>query len=241
MLTWLDPLRQLTMTSLMLRLFLAMVLGGAIGMERGLHGRAAGLRTYTLVCVGAASAIILSQYVAWASGTIWTEAMKETGAHVDVSRYGAQIISGIGFLAAGTILITSHREVKGLTTAAGLWASGCLGLALGAGFYECAFIGFGYVYFVNFTMHRISEKLVENSRNMNIYVELSTVPDIRKLLKKCRQQHIAIYDVNLLERNSGNGQNPSAEILMGLPKARTHQSVLAALSDLECVRLIDEI
>ncbi len=241
MLNCLDPLRELTMTSLLLRLILAMLFGGLIGMERGLHGRAAGLRTYMLVCIGATGAVILSQYEYLMAGSLWKQVIADTGAHVDVSRYGAQVISGIGFLGAGTILITSHREVRGLTTAAGLWACGCMGLAIGAGFYECAVLGYLYVILVNTFLFRISERIVQSSSNMNVYVELDSPLDIRLLMQKCKELHLQVYDVDFAGGDRGRGQNPSVELLMGVPRRGEHQVILEALSDLDCVRLIDEI
>ena len=130
MLSVFDYLRELNMASILVRLLMAMLVGGLIGMERGRKRRAAGFRTYMLVCVGAALTMLLGQYqsvILELSGTV---------ARADVSRYGAQVINGIGFLGAGTIMLTGRKEVKGLTTAAGLWACACMGLAIGSGFYE---------------------------------------------------------------------------------------------------------
>ena len=130
-------LREMNFVSVMFRLILAMVCGGMIGLERGRKRRPAGFRTYMLVCLGAALTMLLSQYeFAMVMGP-WKGIAQELGMKTDVSRFGAQVINGIGFLGAGTILVTGRQEVKGLTTAAGLWASACMGLAIGAGFYEC--------------------------------------------------------------------------------------------------------
>ncbi|MDQ9828115.1 MgtC/SapB family protein, partial [Acinetobacter baumannii] len=78
--------------------------------------------------------------------TEWRAASESLGISTDVSRLGAQVINGIGFLGAGTILVTSDDKIKGLTTAAGLWASACMGLAIGAGFYECAVLAVALIY-----------------------------------------------------------------------------------------------
>mgnify|MGYP001027887749 CR=1 FL=1 len=105
---------------------LTLTIGGMIGLERGSKNQSAGFRTYMLVCLGAASVMMTNQYICdhFESG--------------DPSRLGAQVISGIGFLGAGTIIVTKRNQVRGLTTAAGLWSSACLGLAVGIGFYEGA-------------------------------------------------------------------------------------------------------
>ena len=126
----LDYLRDINMVSIILRLSLAMIFGGIIGFDRGKKKRPAGFRTHILVCIGSALAMITNQYI-----------VQVMGMGGDPTRLGAQVISGIGFLGAGTILVTGRQQVKGLTTAAGLWASACMGLALGIGFYEGAIIG----------------------------------------------------------------------------------------------------
>ena len=132
----LEYLREFHFASVMLRLLLAMIIGGCIGLERGRKRRPAGFRTYMLVCLGAALTVLLSQYEFTMVQGPWRELAQQIGIKTDVSRFGAQVINGIGFLGAGTILVTGHQQVTGLTTAAGLWASACTGLAVGAGFYE---------------------------------------------------------------------------------------------------------
>lgn len=121
-------LRDLNLLSVTVRLLLAMLFGGTVGLERGFRQRAAGLRTHMLLCVGAASTMLVSQFMYASYGV------------GDPARLSAQVLSGIGFLGAGTIIITRRNQVKGLTTAATLWATACMGLAVGVGFYECALI-----------------------------------------------------------------------------------------------------
>ena len=145
MLPILDPLRQFTIHSVILRLTLAVISGGILGLNRAKKGRAAGFRTHMFVCMGAALTMLMSQYYTVMLAGPWSQAASALGAKSDVSRIGAQVISGIGFLGAGTILVTSRQEVKGLTTAAGLWASACMGLAIGAGFYECVILACLYM------------------------------------------------------------------------------------------------
>ena len=118
--------REVTLFSIFLRITAAVILGGSIGIERGLKNRPAVLRTYMLVCVGSCLVMLTNQYIYQIYGT------------GDPVRMGAQVVSGIGFLGAGTIVVTKHSQIKGLTTAAGLWASAAVGLALGIGFYEAA-------------------------------------------------------------------------------------------------------
>ena len=124
--TYLNELHILTVA---LRLFLALVIGGIIGSERGRHGSAAGLRTHILVCLGAAMTSITSMYI--------SEVLNVQG---DVARMPAQVISGIGFLGAGMIIIKNSNMITGLTTAAGMWTTAAIGVALGYGFYSGAII-----------------------------------------------------------------------------------------------------
>ena len=119
-------LRELNWISIVLRLALAIICGGIIGIERGRKGRTAGFRTHVLVCIGAALTVLTNQYM-----------MQYFGGG-DPARLGAQVINGIGFLGAGTIIVTGRHKVKGLTTAAGIWATAGVGMAAGAGLYVVA-------------------------------------------------------------------------------------------------------
>ena len=127
---------EVTYLSVAVRIVCAVVIGGIIGMERSIKNRPAGLRTYMLVCVGACLIMLTNQYIYQMTGT------------GDPMRLGAQVVSGIGFLGAGTIVVTKHNQIKGLTTAAGLWAAAGVGLALGIGFYEAAVVAAITIYAV---------------------------------------------------------------------------------------------
>ena len=105
----------LDLLTITVRLVLAMICGGCIGLERERKRRPAGFRTHILICLGAAITTLTSQYLV------------QSHFYTDPARLGAQVIAGIGFIGAGTIIITKRRQVKGLTTAAGLWAAGCCG------------------------------------------------------------------------------------------------------------------
>ena len=121
--------RELTAAGIWIRILAAVFFGGILGIERGMKNRPAGLRTYMLVCIGSCVVMLVNQYI---------YQVYHTG---DPVRMGAQVISGIGFLGAGTIVVTPHNQIRGLTTAAGLWAVACVGLALGLGLYEIALAG----------------------------------------------------------------------------------------------------
>jgi putative Mg2+ transporter-C (MgtC) family protein len=129
----------LGLADLTVRLLVAAALTGAIGLERELRERAAGLRTHMLVGVGSALFTIVSAY-AWTDFTF----SREGGTLLDPTRVAAQIVTGIGFLGAGAI-IRQGLSVRGLTTAAGLWVVAAIGMAAGAGFYSAALVTTGIV------------------------------------------------------------------------------------------------
>ena len=128
MLSVFDGLRSVTTLSVFVRLACAFICGGIIGIERSYKRRPAGFRTHILICIGAAITTLTSQYL-YLNMHYFT----------DMARLGAQVVAGIGFIGAGTIIVTKRQNVKGLTTAAGLWTSAIIGLAFGGGFYEAAF------------------------------------------------------------------------------------------------------
>ena len=172
-------LRELTIASVVLRILTAILLGGAIGFERGMRNRPAGLRTYMLVCIGACIVMITNQYIVQ---------VFQMG---DPTRMGAQVVSGIGFLGAGTIIVTSRNQIKGLTTAAGLWASACVGLAIGIGFYEVALIG-GFAIMLVLAILQIWDKhMRNNSRIMEVYVELENGITLGEFLRNAREAEVA--------------------------------------------------
>ena len=153
-------LRDLNLLSVIVRMVLAMIFGGTIGFERGLRQRAAGLRTHMLLCVGAASTMLVSQYMYASYGV------------GDPARLSAQVLSGIGFLGAGTIIITRCNQVKGLTTAATLWATACMGLAVGSGFYECALVMYVLLIFILLLVSILDNKYLKIETSTAIYLEV---------------------------------------------------------------------
>ena len=235
-----DYLRQFNLASVLLRLTLAVVCGGLIGVNREHKRRPAGFRTYMLVCLGSALTGVLSQYLWVMMGTAWAETSRLLNKTIDVSRIGAKAIGGVGFLGAGTILITDQSEVKGLTTAAGLWASACLGLAIGAGFYEGAVLGFGAIFLSIKVLPRIEELLLSRSRNMNLYVELASPERLRDFIALLKAMGIQIFDVELERKGASHG-GASVVFYLHLPKSQSHTKLLASLSYSPDVRTIDEI
>ncbi len=241
MLHILDPLRQFTIESVALRLMLAVISSGILGMNRAKKGRAAGFRTYMFVCMGSALTILLSQYYAQMLSGPWLETAQTLKLTTDVSRIGAQVINGIGFLGAGTILVTSRQEVKGLTTAAGLWASACMGLSIGAGFYECVILAFAYMMMSIQILPWLETLIMERSRNMNLYIEYRAAEDIGPIINQIKNQDVRIYEVETGRGKALTGQQPNALLFIRLNRRGGHAKLLTAIAELSCVTKIDEV
>lgn len=234
-------LRQLSMESVILRLLLAIVFGGSIGLERGRKNRPAGFRTYMVVCLGATLTMILGQYELQLVETHWVNQANIVGTKTDITRFGAQVINGVGFLGAGTILITGRQQIKGLTTAASLWASACMGLALGASFYECALLAFILIMASMRFLPKVEAFLIEKARNMNIYVELFTLDGINEVISCLKTLNIQIYDVDIERGKNTQNRYPNAIFSIRLSKQQSHTQVVTALSQLKNISVIKEI
>ena len=236
-----DYLRELNTASILLRLTLSMLCGGMIGLERGRKRRPAGFRTYMLVCLGATLTMLLGQYEYTMLTGPWASTAAEIGTRVDVSRFGAQVINGIGFLGAGTIIVTGRQEVKGLTTAAALWASACMGLAVGAGFYECVLLGFVLIFLSIRVLPAIETLIVESARNINLYVEFRSLDDVGPIINRIKGQGAQIHEVDIDRGRDENMRRPSAVFNIRLSQRLPHTKVIAAISGLEGVYTIEEI
>ena len=171
------------LATVILRLCVAACVGGLIGSERGKHGRPAGLRTHILICIGAAMTSLTSMYL--------SEALGYTS---DVARISAQVISGIGFLGAGTIMIRNSSIITGLTTAAGMWATAAIGIALGYGFYSGAIVATVICIFSVTILSRLERK---RKSTLNIYIELTNIADTEPVIDIiCKFENvIASYDI----------------------------------------------
>lgn len=234
-------LRHLSIESVIFRLFLAIIFGGAIGLEREKKNRPAGFRTYMIVCLGATLTMILGQYELNMVETHWLSQADLVGTKTDITRFAAQVINGVGFLGAGSILITGRQQIKGLTTAASLWASACMGLVIGASFYECAFLAFFLIMTVMWLLPKVEAFLIETARNMNIYIELFSLEGINEVIGCLKVLNIQIYEVDIEHGKKSQNKHPNAVFSVRLSKQQSHTKVVAALSKLECISVIKEI
>lgn len=222
-----------------LKLVVATVCGGIIGIERGKKNRAAGFRTYILVCVGSALTMILGTYLLEMEA-VWRLTVPEL-TKGDASRFGAQVISGIGFLGAGTIIVTGRQQVKGMTTAAGLWASACMGLAIGAGFYLGALIGCGLIIVTIVFFTRIESFILSHSKNINLFVEFEDIEDLSSIIERIRLKDVRIFDVEITKGKYTESKYPNAIFSLRLPKKLTHSALVTEIASVDAVRTIEEL
>ncbi len=205
--------RELTYFAVGLRVLAAIIIGGLIGIERGMKNRPAGMRTYMTVCLGSCLVMMTNQYI---------YQMYSIG---DPVRMAAQVVSGIGFLGAGTIVVTRRSQIKGLTTAAGLWASAAVGLAVGIGFYEAALAGGLGIFIVMTLMQGFDSWVHRKTKALEIYYELSKDVSLGEFLRAAQEKGFYVQDI---QRETGRDNGSKAYI--ATLKVRKRRN-LAELSD----------
>ena len=194
MLEFLNPLREMTNLSIILRMVMATLVGAVIGLERSAKNRPAGFRTHILVCLGAAVAMMTGLYV-----------FLELKLPTDVSRLGAQVISGLGFIGAGTIVVTKKMSIKGLTTAAGLWTTGIIGLAIGSGYFELGLIGMILVLLAETVFNSIGQRIHHTPEyTVEVYYNEKTCLD--QVLRYCKDSRMTIANLKI---HTLDGKGPS--------------------------------
>lgn len=216
--------------SVALRLILAVVLGGIIGMERGANSHPAGFRTHILVCIGAALAMMTDQYIC-----------QTMSPGADPARLGAQVITGVGFLGVGTIFATGKYKIRGLTTAAGLWASACLGLALGIGFYSGAVIGAVLIFFSLAILPRFEQRFYHRSRLLNLYIEIENMDSWRAFSNKLRNMGISVLETQPGHSDITNPDGIAFYVSAKLPRGLNFDDIKAELNEVEGLNLLEEV
>ena len=181
-----DLLHEFNYVSIALRLILAMIFGAIVGLERGKHGRAAGMRTHILVCLGSALVMITSQYM-----------LNEFGDVADISRMGAQVISGVGFLGVGTIIVTGRNQVKGLTTAASIWVCACVGLAAGIGFIEGVVITLLLLIFTLKVLGRLDTIVQKSAKEVDLYIDFKDNKGVLLFCEKMKKDGYRIVKMQI--------------------------------------------
>ena len=185
-----DPLRNLNFISLLTQLLLAVFCGAAIGLERSAKNRPAGFRTHILVCLGGAVAAATGHFI-----------YLGLGLPADVTRLSGQIITGLGFIGVGTIIVTKTMTVKGLTTAAGLWTTGIIGISLGSGFYEGGLLGTALVLIAEIVFSRYS---IHPKKRAEFAVEIlyNEKDSLDAVMRFCKNRHASIKNLQIHSEDS---------------------------------------
>ena len=185
MLSFLGSLRSISFLSVLLRMVLACVCGAAVGLERSAKNRPAGFRTHILVCLGASVASMAGLYLYLVMEL-----------PTDATRIAAQVISGLGFIGAGTIIVTKRWDIRGLTTAAGLWVTGIIGLAIGAGFYEGGILGTLLVLMTETWFGMLSSR-IQKSPEYVLRVHYNEKDSLDQVLRHCKDRKMSITNLQI--------------------------------------------
>lgn len=220
--------RELTQMSIIIRIVGACFIGGLIGLERETNNHPAGLRTYMMVCVGACLIMMTNQY------------SFQLGASGDPMRLGAQVVSGIGFLGAGTIIVTRHNKIKGLTTAAGLWSAAGVGLALGIGFYEAAITAAVCIYLILTLLHQWEHRLRKKVRRLELYIELKKdiLPSV--LIQNLRAMNINVERIQFEQENTLNENAQAMVLSLKSIKKKDHSVLIQKIRELDEILHLEE-
>ena len=229
-------LRGLNEIAITLRFVCAVLCGGLIGLEREHKHRPAGFRTHILVCVGSALTTMTGQYL------LTLSSINPDHFVSDPARLGAQVIAGIGFIGAGTIVVTKRRQVKGLTTAAGLWVSAIVGLAIGVGYYEAALYATFLMLMVEIFLSKLDWFLISNVKNINVYVEYTEAENLTVVLHKLKEEDVKILDVEITKNKLETEEvHISAVLTLKLTKKTDNNRVLETISGIDGVRAVEEL
>lgn len=187
-------MHEINVWTVIIRIVLATIMGGFIGIERFKQGRAAGMRTHILVALGATLSSMIGLFL-----------YQEMGMSNDPTRIAAQVVSGIGFLGMGTILVKGRFQITGLTTAAGLWATAAIGLALGMGFYTGAITTFICAVLTITLMSKLEYILTKRYNRFGIYVEIKSDEFVRPAIDMLKKKYSTSAIQVTVPRSGKNG------------------------------------
>ena len=173
--------------NILIRVIVATILGGVVGLDRGMKHRGAGTKTITVVCLGATLVMLTEQYI-----------QIHFPGLANMNRLAAQVISGVGFIGVGTIIISKHR-VRGLTTAATLWASACIGLAVGIGFIEGGVLITVMMLLSLHVLPFVERFATRHSRYCNVFIDLEKSQDLHTVIQDLKGAGIVIDSMDMSE------------------------------------------
>ena len=225
-----DSLRDISILSVGIRLLLTFLCGALIGLEREFKRRPAGFRTHILICVGAAMTTMTGQYLFLSQGLF-----------TDMARLGAQVIAGIGFIGAGTIIVTRRNRIKGLTTAAGLWTCAIVGLAIGAGFYEGGLIATALVLLSELVISNLEYTFMRRHPEINVYLEFRSRSVLETVFDGLKKDNVKVRNLEITRTKEKDVMNSSAIFTLRFQKAVPAEEVLASIRAVDGVYLAEEL
>ena len=218
----------LSFESILLRMLIAVAIGAIVGIDRRIKNNGAGIRTHALVCLGSALVMMTSQFIA----------VRFPSADADMTRLGSQVVSGIGYLGAGTIMINGRQRVFGLSTAAGLWACACIGLAIGIGFVEGTIAASLGVFVIIRVFNHLDDTVRKRSKYFDLYVEFEDADGVRQFTDLLHDQGASF---NNFELQSGivADDGPIATISIELPSYELRKPFLKSVKSCEGIRYFE--
>ena len=220
---------------LILRLCVAGLCGTVIGLDREYRVKDAGFRTHFLVALGSALMMIVSQY--GFEGFLATH----DGLRLDPSRIAAQVVSGIGFIGAGTIIVTKRQNVKGLTTAAGLWTSAIIGLAFGGGFYEGGILATGFIMLAEQVFSRLEYRVLEHVPEINVYMEYEDKTCLDDVLQLYRRCDVKVLNIQITRAAENGEHNACAIFTLRLPRSCTVNRLMTLVGERKGIVSVEEL
>ncbi|MDD6716764.1 MAG: MgtC/SapB family protein [Firmicutes bacterium] len=212
-----------------LRMLIASVCGGVIGMERSYKGHSAGFRTHILICLGASITTLTSQYL-----------VTDLHYYTDIARLGAQVIAGIGFIGAGTIIVSRSKKIHGLTTAAGMWTTAVIGLASGAGFYLGCVTATLLVLIAELLLPKLEHGSHTIYKEKNFCLEYTKKSTLDNLMEYIRSHNIQVLDLEIF-RSVEDKHNMILYMTVHLPKGMDPMKIHHYLTTLEGVIRIETV
>ena len=230
MLSIFDFARGMTLLAVAARMVSAVLCGGLIGIEREFKRRPAGFRTHILICLGASMTILTNLYL-----------YQVMHLYTDISRLGAQVIAGIGFIGAGTIIVTKRRRVKGLTTAAGLWTAAIIGLVCGAGYLELAYFATAMVLIAELFLVKLEYRYARTVQDVNLYLEYKHSAVIQTILQYLKDHDVRTNDLEISRINEEAGHRYCAVLSIQTSKRKLDGEIMRGLAAIDDLTSIEEI
>lgn len=212
--------------NILIRVIVSSLLGGIIGLDRGMKHRGAGTKTITVVCLGATLVMLTEQYI-----------QINFPGLANMGRLAAQVISGVGFIGVGTIIVSRHR-VRGLTTAATLWASACIGLAVGIGFVEGGVLITAMMLLSLHVLPYVERFATRHSHYCNVFIDLEESRDLHKVIQKLKEAGVTIDSMDSSESRA-EGAGVSVHMVLYLKKAVRRTEIYDILVKLDEVVSVD--